>query len=272
MVAPTITISADEVAFYHREGYLAVARSLSTPDELVMVRGIYDRLFTEMAGWEQGSAFDLAGTDDDSEASLPQILGPSKWAPELKETLYYANAYAIAKQLLGPECQMGGDHAILKPAFKGSPAPWHQDEAYWNPDIEYHSLSVWVPLQDAPVESGCLHFVPGTHRMEVLSHHTIGHDPRIHALEIDPSDRYDLSTAVACPLRAGGATLHYSRTMHYAGPNLTDRPRRAYIIGFGIPPTRRAEPRDFYWNAGKQTARQKRAADALAKRQAETAR
>lgn len=272
MKSPTVRLSDAQVASLHEQGFLSLEQ-LSPPDEIAWMIGIYDRLFAERAGHAEGNHFDLAGSDDEADdLNLPQILGPSRYAPELAETVLRANVEQIARQVLGPEAGVGGDHAILKPARGGVATPWHQDEAYWDSALDYTAVSVWVPLQDAPVESGCLHFVPGTHRMEVLSHHTIGHDPRIHALEIDPSDRYDLSTAVACPLRAGGATLHYSRTMHYAGPNLTDRPRRAYIIGFGIPPTRRAEPRDFYWNAGKQTARQKRAADALAKRQAETAR
>ena len=261
MVEPTVTISADEVAFFHREGYLAVTQSLSTPDELAMVRDIYDRLFREMAGWEQGSAFDLAGTDENGEANLPQILGPSKFAPELRETLYYANAYAIAQQLLGPECQMGGDHAILKPPRKGSPAPWHQDEAYWNPDLEYHSLSVWVPLQEATLENGCMQFVPGTQHVDVLPHHTMNNDPRIHALELDDLDQMadQLAKAVPCPLPAGGATFHTSRTFHYTGPNKSDAPRRAHILGFSTPGRPWSGPkRDFYWNSSKQTAREAR--------------
>jgi hypothetical protein len=34
------------------------------------------------------------------------------------------------------------------------------------------------------------------------------------------------------PLKAGGCTIHAGRTLHYAGPNLTDEPRRAYIVNY----------------------------------------
>lgn len=259
MIEATVSVSEAEVEFFHREGFLAVARPLSTPDELAEVVAIYDRLFAERAGWERGDSFDLAGTDDESDAALPQLLGPSKYAPELKETLYYANAMAIAAQLL-PGGKPGGDHAILKPAHHGAPAPWHQDQAYWNPALDYTSLSVWVPLQGVDETNGCMQFVPGTHTLDVLPHHTINEDPRIHALELDDLDQMSdlLAQAVTCPLPAGGATFHLSRTFHYTGPNRSDRPRRAHILGFGLPPVPATEPRSFPWNERKTTAREAR--------------
>ena len=48
--------------------------------------------------------------------------------------------------------------------------------------------------------------------------------------------------------RPAAATIHHNRTLHYAGPNVSDIPRRAYILGFGVPATPRATPRRFPWN------------------------
>ena len=67
------------------------------------------------------------------------------------------------------------------------------------------------------------------------------------------------SQAIACPIPAGGCTIHHNRTMHYAGANRSDIPRRALILGFGIKPQPYpGEPRDFYWNKLKQTPRSAR--------------
>lgn len=255
-IQPTVVLSQEQIDFYHREGYLAID-AITTQEEVAWLRGIYDRLFSERAGREVGDQFDLAGLDEDNaEAALPQILGPSKYAPELKQGLFRANALAIAKQLLGENVQPQGEHAILKPPRTGVETPWHQDEAYWNPALEYNALSIWIPLQPATMENGCMQFVPGSHQLDILTHHPLNHDPRIHALVVD-----DASTAgaVACPLPPGGATIHTSRTLHYTGPNRSDAPRRAYILGFGLPTKQRAEPRDFYWNTEKTTPRQFRA-------------
>jgi hypothetical protein len=105
--------------------------------------------------------------------------------------------------------------------------------------------------------------MPRTHALGVLPHHTIGHDPRVHGLEVD---ELDPSKAVACPIPPGGATIHHCRTLHYAGPNTTDSPRRAYILIFATPPKSLPAARDFYWNATKQTAREARRKAAATKK------
>lgn len=266
VIAPTIVISDEQVAFFHTNGYLAV-EAVTTLEEVERMRVAYDEIFTRQAGRDEGMEFDLGGTDDDDKtAVLPQILDPLRYAMGLRNSLYQANALAISRQLLGEQAQFHGSHAIFKPARYGSTTPWHQDEAYWGPDRIYNSLSVWMPLQEATLENGCMQFIPGSHHLEILPHHHINNDPRIHGLEVDDGV-VDLSTAVACPLPPGGATFHFSRTLHYTGPNRSDIPRRALILGFGTPSIPREQPLDLYWQRQTATtAARKR--EAVARRQA----
>lgn len=255
---PTVHLTEAQIAFYHENGFLSLP-ALTVPEEVEWMRGIYDDLFARRAGRESGDQFDLGGTDEEGkEAALPQILNPAKYAPELGRGLFLINAAQVARQLLGPEAAGGVAHAILKPAGVGAPTPWHQDEAYWDPSWEYTSLSIWLPLQEATVENGCLWFVPGSHRLDVLPHHSIGNDPRIHGLELNDGAA-DLSGATPCPLPPGGATIHTNRTLHYAGPNVAGIPRRALILGYGLPSRARTEARRFPWNEIKHTAREERA-------------
>ena len=263
MIEPTITLTQEQIDFYHREGYLSLA-SITTADEIQQLQAIYDRLFASKAGRDQGDHLDLVTTDEDDQAPvLPQILSPAKYAPELTDTLFRANARAIAKQLLGEEAIDRADHAILKPPHTEAATPWHQDESYWDAAKEYNALSVWIPLQEATLENGCMQFVPTTHYQEVLPHHPIGNDPRVIGLEVDDMEEW-VTKAVACPLPAGGATFHHSRTLHFTGPNRTDQPRRAYIVGYGTPAKVRTTPRDFYWQTMQQTKWQERATAAKA--------
>ncbi len=126
---PTIALTQEQIDFYRREGYL-VLDAITTPEEVTWLRGVYDRLFERRAGREEGNQFDLGGTDEEGKpAALPQILGPSQYAPELREGLFRANALAVARQLLGSEQISGGEHAVLKPADYGTPTRWHHDEA-----------------------------------------------------------------------------------------------------------------------------------------------
>ncbi len=260
MPQPTLRLDDEQINFYRENGYLVIDQ-LTEPDEVMRIREVYDRLFEARVGRETGDQFDLAGDDEEGKtAKLPQILNPSKYAPELKDTLAWANARVVMEQLLGGELSGQGDHAILKPARYGSPTPWHQDEAYWDPGYDHFSLSVWMPLQDVDAASGCMHFVPGSHRMEVAPHRPIGNDPRVHGLEVDAD--LDLSGAVAAPLRAGGCTIHHQRTLHYAPANHTDVPRRAWIMMGSREGRKRNVPHDYYWQKLWQTARSERAASA----------
>jgi hypothetical protein len=183
-IKPTIQISPEQIEFFHTNGFLAID-AITTPQEIEMLREVYDRLFQIRAGRNEGDQFDLGGSDEEGQtAVLPQILGPSKYAPELLNTQHRVNALAISKQLLGDNISNCGEHAIFKPAHYGAPTPWHQDEAYWNPQMQYNSLSVWMPLQEATLENGCLQFIPGSHLWDIVEHQSIGGDTRVHGLEV----------------------------------------------------------------------------------------
>jgi ectoine hydroxylase-related dioxygenase (phytanoyl-CoA dioxygenase family) len=260
---PTIHLTAEQINFYHENGFLWLPQ-LSTPEELTVLRAAYDRIFEQRAGREEGNQFDLAGTDEEGkEAALPQILNPEKYAPELWDTQARANALQVVRQLMGEDMQAQGSHAIFKPARHGAATPWHQDEAYWSPDFQYRSMSVWMPLQDVDAENGCMQFIPGSHKLEIVQHQPINNDPRIHGLELAPSAGVNTDFPVICPLQAGGATFHPGRTLHYTAPNNSNRPRRALIMGFGGGSARRSElglpERRFPWNEMKKTAKDERA-------------
>jgi ectoine hydroxylase-related dioxygenase (phytanoyl-CoA dioxygenase family) len=258
-------LSRAQVDFYHREGYLAIDQ-LTTPEDVAALRESYDRIFAQQAGREEGNEFDLAGTDEDGKPkALPQILNPAKYAPEMNDSLLLRNARQAVRELLGPEASCNIAHAIFKPAQIGAETPWHQDAAYWNPGVIPRGISIWVPLQEATPENGCMYFVPRSHLLDIVPHQSINNDPRIHGLELAPSERHRVADAVACPLPPGGATFHGGFMFHYTPPNRSPVPRRALILMGGLPAIPRAQPLSYPWMAAKQTARSVRAQAAQAK-------
>jgi len=241
-----VDATAEDVAFFRANGYLGIER-ITTDEELAWLGDLYDEVFAERRGGFRGGYFDLSRPYDAAgEDLLPQVLFPERRNPELTRTTYVRNARRIAAALLGVEearLQHWG-HMILKPPRRGHETPWHQDEAYWEPDVSYTAVGAWMPLDEASVESGCLHFVPGSHLREVLPHRHIGDDPAVHGLVTDDAEP---SEGVAVPLPAGGASFHHPRTLHYAGPNLTHHPRRAFANEFQLPPVMRDVPIDKPW-------------------------
>lgn len=251
---PKIELTPAQIAEFHERGFLCIPQ-ISTPEEVALLRGVFDRLFAQKAGRSEGAQFDMVthDEDDDQPQALPAIINPVNFAPELRDTIFRSNAAAIARQLLGPSVTASFEHAILKPPRYGAATPWHQDEATRvDANFDYEQLSIWMPLQEATLENGCMQYIPGTHSQDVLPHRSPKSDPKIHAIEC--AGGFDPAAAILCPLPAGGAVMHHGRTLHYAGPNNSDIPRRAYILAFEIPPKPSTRQRDFYWNRDKQTA------------------
>ena len=105
-------------------------------------------------------------------------------------------------------------------------------------------------------------YIRGSNIGPLYPHRSPRNDPRIHGLETISLP--DLTNCVAVPVRAGDAVIHLSRTLHSAGVNTSDQPRRAYILGYSVRTRRdRILIRDYPWNLEKQTAREQRALQSL---------
>jgi hypothetical protein len=260
-VVPRLT--QDQLSALRRDGFLHI-EGLASPEEAASLHSIYDRLFSERRGWDSGDMFDMVGQDNlERGLALPQLLSPSRYEPLLTRSKLAINAYHVARQIFGPKVENMLEHAIMKPPFSGAATPWHQDDAFNRPGSGFlETISIWMPLQNVTVEMGCMQYIRGSNHGPLLPHRSPGNDPRIHGLEtVDPPD---LTHCVAVPMRAGDAVIHLSRTIHGAGPNTGDQPRRAYVLGFGVKEGRdQFLTRDYPWNLEKHTAREQRAMQSL---------
>lgn len=235
------------------QGYL-VLRGLTDAADIARIRAMVEPLFEGRVGFREGRQFDMAGAEEEGAApKLPQILGPRSYAPELGRTRLFASAQRLASELLGPDARFRFDHVIKKPAHDGAVTPWHQDEAFHDPSLEYAEISIWVPLQPVDDTNGCMQFIPGTGEGDVLPHRSPDSDARVHAVEC--FEGFDVAQAVTCPLDVGDCTVHTGRTVHGAGANHSAAPRYAYVMVFERPPMPRLTPRSFPWQTDKVTPR-----------------
>lgn len=229
MSAAPLTLTRQQITRFHDDGYLALER-VTTPDDVLRIQMLLDALFDRFDNLPRGVAIDLG--EDTARAGpprMPEINSAVRLDPRLAETIAFSNCREIARQLLGRRVHFAGDHAIYKPPRNQKSSPWHQDQAYLPHRFWAGTVSFWLPLQDVTVEMGCMQFIPGSQRRGMLPHHTLRGDPKGHVLTTDPADP---EAAVACPIPAGGATIHSPLTLHTTGPNDTDTPRRAWILAF----------------------------------------
>ncbi|AKT43697.1 phytanoyl-CoA dioxygenase family protein [Chondromyces crocatus] len=130
-----------------------------------------------------------------------------------------------------------------KPAWGGSPLPWHQDGgSFWGLDRE-PVLQIWTALDDAPLTGGCLEVVEGSHAAG-LATPLGGVIPAEHVRGKDAEAR-----AVPVPARAGEVLLIHNHLWHRSRPSQTGLPRRAFTICYMSAATRclrkRRAPREF---------------------------
>ena len=240
-VAFEVKLDPRHQAEFEEHGFTHLER-ITSDEELEWLRRIYDWLFEQRAQAVNGGYFDLsrpyesAGND-----LLPQILMPEALVTDLRKTAFWRNGHALAATLLEADAAdlRGWGHMIRKPEHIGATLPWHQDEAYWDPAFDYRALGSWLTLDPATTESGCLAFIPRSHRGDVWEHRHIDNDPNIHGLVTDDVDE---STAVEVPVPAGGAVFHHCRVVHCSGANTADQVRRAWANEWQLPPVERDVP------------------------------
>ena len=132
----------------------------------------------------------------------------------------------IASELLGTRgVRMYHDQALYKEGGGGF-TPWHADEYYW-PLATEKCCTVWIPLQETPLEMGPVAYAEGSH------HFIYGRDFKI-SDESEENIQRALSgenfNVVREPYDLGDVSFHYGWTFHRAEGNETDRVREVMTI------------------------------------------
>lgn len=132
----------------------------------------------------------------------------------------------IAAELLGVDgVRLYHDQALYKEAG-GGVTPWHADQYYW-PLATDRSITVWVPLQETPLEMGPLSFARGSHQFSFGRDLPISDESEA-ALQQALTERH--FPLVQQPFALGDVSYHLGWTFHRAEVNTTTTPRRVMTI------------------------------------------
>lgn len=224
------TATDEEIASYQADGFVVV-EDLLTSDELAEWRDAVDEAVAERG-----------------RVAIP---GFGEYDEEAARTSYYAQVFTqrvnlwqtndrvralvlderlgrLAADLAGVDgVRLWHDQALIKEPW-ANPTAFHLDVPYWSftsPD----AISIWIALDDATLQNGCLLFVPGSHKAERYANVGIGGN--LGSL-FDVHPEWGSVMPTACPIRAGSATFHNGLTAHGAGANMTPDRRRAMTAGF----------------------------------------
>lgn len=111
---------------------------------------------------------------------------------------------------------------FTKPPGGGSDLPWHQDDGlFWGIDRP-PLIQIWVALDDATENGGCLEFVPGSHAAGIAR--PMGGVVRKDML----IDRRADEQALAVPAKAGEAIVIHNHVWHRSKRSETGEMRRGF--------------------------------------------
>ena len=136
----------------------------------------------------------------------------------------------MVEQLIGPDIVMWGSQIFSKPAGDGMAIPWHQDGQYW-PMRPLSTVTVWVAVDPATTENGCLRVIPGTHKSGLMPH--VSDNSQGLALNQGLGEgAIDEKNAVDITLEAGQISLHHVMLVHGSNANRSARRRCGYAIRY----------------------------------------
>ncbi|MBI3921064.1 MAG: phytanoyl-CoA dioxygenase family protein [Armatimonadetes bacterium] len=222
-------LTEDQVASYERNGYLTGIRLL-TEDQV-------DRLLEELEGLMDSSRpgnslfYEYHSNESqDPSRVLFHALGAWRITPGFHDILWNPAFTTPASQLLGGAVRFWHDQLFCKPARHGGVVAWHQDYSYWTRTKPLAHLTCWIGLDDSTREDGCVYYVPGSHKWDLLPITGLTGDMvAINEVLTDEQKRaFENPTPVV--LKRGECSFHHSMTMHGSFENSTDRPRRATVI------------------------------------------
>jgi len=182
---------------------------------------------TLLADYEQAER-ELAG-DDDKLAILKNY--PDRVLPAFDKLIRHPTILDHVTKILGPDLMVWGASIFDKSPNSEKIVSWHQDLTYWGMDSD-DELTVWVALSPVTEASGCMFFVPGSHKLNAVEH-------------VDTFDENNLLTrgqeiavevkdgeGVPVELNPGQASLHHGHLFHSSGPNTTAMRRTAPAIRY----------------------------------------
>lgn len=213
-------VTAEQVARYVANGYVKLPRVLS-PEAVLHyepeITGKVIELDTMHLPLEQRDTYHKA---------FLQVGNLWEHSQRVRELVFSRRLARLAAELLGVRgVRLYHDQALYKEAGGGH-TPWHRDQQYW-PLSSDRMITVWLPLQETPLEMGPLTFAAGSH------HSMEGRD-----LELGDASDSALEEAIARhnysidegPFALGDASFHAGWTAHRAPPNTTTTPRRVMTV------------------------------------------
>lgn len=221
-------LTDEQVKFYQENGYLAGIRLLND-EQIELLRNELDELVDPVHPGN-GLFYEFNSNESADPAKiLFHALGAWRVTPGFHDLLWNSAFCMPASQLLEGPVRFWHDQLFYKPAHHGGVVIWHQDYSYWTRTRPMAHLSCWIGLDDSTRENGCVHYVPGSHRWNLLPREDFANDMDTIQSVLSEEQKAEFHPK-AIELKKGECSFHHPLMVHGSYENQTDRPRRAAVI------------------------------------------
>lgn len=227
-------ITQSQVDFYQSNGYIVIEDFLSK-EELETWRAAVTNALEERKGQKMPGKSATITEDDgintDAEyfsKVFDQLINLWQTNEKVKDLMIDQRIGEMAATLAGVDgIRIWHDQALFKKPW-ANPTSWHLDTPFWS-FTDRRALSIWVALDDATLENGCLFFIPGSHQETSFENPGIGKNMDS-IFGIYPA--FKTASSVAAPMKAGSCSFHNGLTIHGAHANMTPGSRRAMTCAY----------------------------------------
>jgi ectoine hydroxylase-related dioxygenase (phytanoyl-CoA dioxygenase family) len=221
-------LSGEQVEFFHENGYLKGIRILDDAQIETLRHELAE--MTDLAEDERDLFYEYNSNEsNDPTMVLFHALGAWRVRPGFHDLLWHPAFLVPASQLLGGAVRFWHDQLFCKPSHQGGEVIWHQDYSYWTRTKPMAHLTCWIGLDDSTRENGCVHYVPRSHKWDLLPREdfTRNMDTIRDYLTADQLREFQ---PVPIELKKGEASFHHPLMVHGSFANTSDKPRRAAVI------------------------------------------
>jgi hypothetical protein len=221
-------LSDEQVEFYLEHGYLAGIRMLDDKQVNVLRAELGELTDPSHPAHQLFYEYHSNESSDPSKI-LFHALGAWRISTAFHDVLWHPAFTVPASQLLDGAVRFWHDQLFCKPAHHGGVVAWHQDYSYWTRTRPINHLSCWIGLDDSTRENGCLHYVPRSHRWNLLPVTGLADDMNAIETVLTDEQRREFKP-VAIELEKGECSFHHPLMVHGSFENRTPRERRAIVI------------------------------------------
>ena len=225
-----IEVDENAIRFFHAHGYLAISQAIPialTSAGENAIDDLIDGQRKDFRGvqFESGLGEKANLTNDQRRLGVRKLMNFVGFDDRLLALAEYPPIIEIVEKILGATAKLFQDMALLKPPLNGREKPWHQDCAYFNIPLNTPVVGVWIALDEATINNGALHVIPGSHTEGPVNHF------KRRDWQICDSD-VPLDRDVAVPLKPGGVLFWHGMTQHGSPTNRSNKRRRALQLHY----------------------------------------